>query len=89
MSIYWYIQSKRYEEFLDKAVNKKMLLLELGVGFNTPSIIRFPFEQMIYNNQKWNLVRVNKEFADTYLDIQERTISVEADLKDIIQLFTS
>ena len=85
----WYIQSKRYEEFLDKAVNKKMLLLELGVGFNTPSIIRFPFEQMIYNNQKWNLVRVNKEFADTYLDIQERTISVEADLKDIIQLFTS
>ena len=85
----WYIQSKRYEEFLDKAVNKKMLLLELGVGFNTPSIIRFPFEQMIYNNQKWNLVRVNKEFADTYLDIQERTVSVEADLKDIIQLFTS
>ena len=44
---------------------------------------------MIYNNQKWNLVRVNKEFADTYLDIQGRTISVEADLKDIIQLFTS
>ena len=40
--------------------NKNVLLLEIGVGFNTPSIIRIPFEQMVYNNINTSLIRINK-----------------------------
>lgn len=42
----WHRQKEAYHEFVGKAWGHKLLLLEFGVGFNTPSIIRFPFEQM-------------------------------------------
>lgn len=40
----WYKQNKAYNNFIDNIKDKKVVLLELGVGFNTPIIIRFPFE---------------------------------------------
>ena len=40
-----------------KKKNKNVLLLEFGVGFNTPGIIRFPFEQMTSQNENWKLIR--------------------------------
>ena len=80
----WYEQSRKYEEFLDMAETKNVVLLEFGVGFNTPGIIRFPFEKMTYQNQNWNLVRFNKENCDTYLDINERTIEVKNDINEIV-----
>ena len=42
----WYAAEQRFSDFLAKAMHKKLVLLELGVGFNTPSIIRFPFEKL-------------------------------------------
>lgn len=83
----WYKQNEKYEEFLDNAKNKKVVLLEFGVGFNTPGIIRFPFEQMIYQNINWNLVRFNKDNISTFLDIQDRTIGVKDDINKIVKNF--
>lgn len=40
----WYKQNRKYGEFLENSKNKNLVLLELGVGFNTPGIIRIPFE---------------------------------------------
>lgn len=42
----WHKLHKNYEDFINKYKDKKILLLELGVGFNTPGTIRFPFEEM-------------------------------------------
>lgn len=83
----WYKQNKKYEEFLNNAKNKKVVLLEFGVGFNTPGIIRFPFEQMIYQNINWNLVRFNKDNISTFLDIQDRIIGVKDDINKIVKNF--
>lgn len=82
----WYEQNKRYEEFLTKAKNKKLLLIEFGVGFNTPGIIRFPFEQMVYQNNNWKLVRINKDNCETILNIENRYIPIQQDIIDIIKL---
>ena len=49
----WYRQDRKYSDFLDNTKNKNVLLIELGVGFNTPGIIRIPFEQMTYQNSNW------------------------------------
>ena len=57
----WYEQSEAYYDFLNKNQNKKIVLLELGVGFNTPTIIRFPFEKLNKILPKTSLIRVNKE----------------------------
>ena len=82
----WYIQNKRYEEFLTKAKNKELLLIELGVGFNTPGIIRFPFEQMVYQTDNWKLVRLNKDNCETILNIENRYIPLQNNISEIIQL---
>jgi NAD-dependent SIR2 family protein deacetylase len=57
----WHRQSEACSDFVKKAADKKLVLLELGVGFNTPSIIRLPFEQMARTFSHATLVRFNKE----------------------------
>lgn len=57
----WHRQKEAYHEFVGKAWGHKLLLLEFGVGFNTPSIIRFPFEQMAASNSNVSLVRFNRD----------------------------
>ena len=49
-----------YEQFLQRHAPERLLLLEIGVGFNTPSIIRFPFEQLARQfPDSVTLIRVN------------------------------
>lgn len=82
----WYKQNRKYGEFLENSKNKNLVLLELGVGFNTPGIIRIPFEQMTYQNQNWNLIRINKDISDTFLDIENKSILFKDDINEIVNL---
>ena len=81
----WYNMSQKYEGFLAKTKNKNVVLLEIGVGFNTPGIIRFPFEQMTANNVKTTLIRINKDYPLPMLEIRNRTISFDEDTNKIIE----
>lgn len=80
----WYIQDKKYGDFLDKLQGNKVVLLELGVGFNTPGIIRIPFEKMVYEHDNWNLIRVNKDNCMTFFDIEDKAILIDNDINTII-----
>lgn len=80
----WYTQNKAYENFIDDIRDKKVVLLELGVGFNTPIIIRFPFEQMTLQNEKWNLVRINKDNVVNWFDIEDKSILIQDDIDNVI-----
>ena len=82
---HWYEMSQRYDEFLNKIQNKNVVLLEIGVGFNTPGIIRFPFEQMTANNVKTTLIRINKDYPNPMLEIRNKTISFDEDTNKIIE----
>lgn len=81
----WYKQAKRYEEFLDRTKNKNVVLLEIGVGFNTPGIIRFPFERMTEQDLKTTLIRINKDNPSTILEIKNRTISFNENTTKIVE----
>lgn len=81
----WYKQSKNYGDFLDRAKNNNVVLLEIGVGFNTPGIIRFPFEQMVYNDSKTTLIRINKDYPQTMLEIGSKSILFDEDTSKIIE----
>ena len=54
----WYRQSEKNEDFLYRIKGKNVVLLEIKVGFNTPGIIRFPFEQMTADSEKTTLIRI-------------------------------
>ena len=79
----WHKQSDSYREFLKSNKDKKLLMLEFGVGFNTPGIIRYPFEQMAHENDKWTLIRFNKE-KQTYYDLNGRFIGITEDIEKVI-----
>lgn len=53
-------QWQLYTKWLQGTLNKKLVILELGVGMKFPSVIRFPFEKVAYFNQKAYMYRVNE-----------------------------
>lgn len=81
----WYDMSRKYDEFLGRTKDKNVVLLEIGVGFNTPGIIRFPFEQMTNNSKKTTLIRINKDYPSTMLEIKNKTILFNEDTNEIIE----
>jgi NAD-dependent SIR2 family protein deacetylase len=81
----WYKQSKMYDEFLDNSKDKKTLLIEIGVGFNTPGIIRFPFEQMVYSNPNTTMIRINKDYPMAREEIKAKSVSFNENTMEIIE----
>lgn len=80
----WYEAARRYESFRDKARGKKTVLLELGVGYNTPTIIRFPFERMVYENKDVYLVRINRQYGGAIPENAEKTLSFDEDISLVL-----
>lgn len=80
----WDRAAERYNQFL-RTRKGKILYLELGVGYNTPGIIKFPFWQMTANNPDATYACVN--FGETMFpeDIQEQTISIDGDIGQVIE----
>ena len=79
----WQRQRRNYTDFINVNVMRKLVLLELGVGFNTPTIIRYPFEQMAKKFPQITLIRVNLEHPEA--DGEEPNLFFG--LKDINELF--
>ena len=82
----WYRQAEQYDQFLDEIKDKNVVLLEMGVGFNTPGIIRFPFEQMTYQYLKTILIRMNKDYPMVSQEIQNKTISFDENINQILDV---
>ena len=61
-----------YTNWLQKTVNKKLCILELGVGLKYPSVIRFPFEKMGFYNKKAYFVRVHEKLSQLTPDLKEK-----------------
>lgn len=83
---HWQSSQDRYSSFLEKALEKKVLLLEFGVGFNTPGIIRFPFEKLTFLNSNTRLIRFNRDYAAVPKEIKDRSIEVSDSIEEIVKL---
>lgn len=83
----WNDSAARYNKFLSKVKNKPVVYLEIGVGFSTPVIIKYPFEKMVYKNSQATLLRMNKEFPEAIRENKRSTISFNEDMQEIITRF--
>ena len=77
---HWHQAAERYASFLEKHGKDRVALLELGVGFNTPAIIRFPFEQMVRRNENWSLIRLNLEENFVPESFGRRAVGIGSDI---------
>lgn len=76
----WHEAADRYGAFLERNKDKRVVLLELGVGFNTPVIIRFPFERMAMEHESYCLIRLNMNEADVPASLGMRAIGIGGDM---------
>lgn len=81
---HWHQQADRYSKFISNAADNCLLLLEFGVGFNTPVIIRFPFEQMAARLPHTTLVRFNRDYPQTTTNGIKNYIPFNEDLQVLI-----
>ena len=80
----WHRAAERYESFLRTHANEKILFLELGVGYNTPVIIKYPFWQMTAKNPNATYVCINQGQAICPLEIRHKSICINYDILSII-----
>jgi SIR2 family protein len=81
----WHAAQARYANFAEKALHGKSIYLELGVGFNTPAIIRYPFEQMVYHNPNALLVRLNRDYPEGFAETKDKTVAFAEDPNKVLQ----
>ena len=81
----WYQAAGRYESFLQTHKGKKLLFLELGVGGNTPGIIKYPFWRYTYENPNAHYVTINYNEAFAPSDIAKRSLCIEQDIGRVLQ----
>lgn len=76
----WHNAEQRFGEYLRECEDKKTVLLELGVGFNTPTIIRFPFEKLMREHKNMSLIRLNLEEAVIPEAFVARAVGINEDM---------
>lgn len=81
----WHAAAERYHRFLREHEQGRVLYLELGVGYNTPVIIKYPFWRMTQANPEATYACVNFGEAVCPQEIAERSICLNADIDRVIR----
>lgn len=81
----WHEAAGRYANFLRTREGQKILFLELGVGYNTPVIIKYPFWQMTAKNPRATYACINRGEVFCPDEIADRAICVDGDIGEAIE----
>ena len=81
----WHEAAERYSNFLRTRKGQKILFLELGVGYNTPVIIKYPFWEMTAKSPSAVYACINYGQADCPDEIQKQSICIDSDIGQIIK----
>ena len=81
----WKRAASRYEDFLNKNKDGRIVFLELGVGGNTPGIIKYPFWNMTYANPQATYICINKGEAVVPREIEKQSVCVDSDIYEAMK----
>lgn len=80
----WYTAAKQYNDFIHRHERLHILFLELGVGFNTPIIIKYPFWKMTAKNPHATYACINYGEAICPDNIKSQSICIDADIANVL-----
>lgn len=83
----WHEAAGHYRDFLNKMGKRKGVLLELGVGFNTPGIIKYPFWRMVHEWKNVEYICINAKEAYVPEKIKDKSICIKADIGEVLKHF--
>lgn len=81
----WHNAAERFNRFIEHYANSKIVFLELGVGNNTPGIIKYPFWQWTFNNPQARLITVNATDASFPAELNQQAIGLKMDINQFIE----
>lgn len=81
----WYESKEAYINFLEKNKNNKILFLELGVGMNTPGIIKYPFWRMTRNLEDSYYITINLDQGYAPPRIKEKSLVIKEDISEVLK----
>lgn len=81
----WYAAQSRYDDFVRRHKNLHILYLELGVGFNTPGIIKLPFWQMTAENPHATYACLNMGEAFCPDEIAQQSLCINGDVREVLE----
>ncbi|MDD2973444.1 MAG: Sir2 silent information regulator family NAD-dependent deacetylase [Lachnospiraceae bacterium] len=81
----WYRASERYEDFVRRHHNMKILYMELGVGMNTPGIVKYNFWKQVYQNPNATYACINQGQTYAPNEIKNRSICIDGDIGTVVQ----
>ncbi len=81
----WHMAATRYQDFIRRHKETKILYLELGVGGNTPGIIKYPFWQMTHDNPDAVYICINLSKAYIPTEIRKQSICIDNDIGEILK----
>ncbi len=81
----WHKASENYQKFMEEHMRKNIVFLELGVGYNTPGIIKYNFWQYTMNWKNAFYVCINKGQAEVPNDIKNKSVGVDGDIGEVIE----
>lgn len=81
----WHAAAERYANFLRTREGQKILFLELGVGYNTPVIIKYPFWQMTAKNKNAIYACLNQGEAYCPQEIEKQSICFDSDIDVVLE----
>ena len=81
----WYAASNRYDDFIRRHENLHILFLELGVGANTPVIIKYPFWQMTAKNPNATYACINYGEAFCPQEIEKQSVCINSDIAAVLE----
>lgn len=74
-----------YMKWLQGSLNRKICILEFGVGMKYPSVIRWPFEKIAFINNQAKFIRVHENLYQLTEDIKEKGVSIEENPIDFLR----
>ena len=80
----WHAAAARYTDYLARTEGRRTLLLELGVGMNTPGIIKYPFWRMTAERADVTLVTVSRD-AYVSKEIRDRSVVLGSDIGAVLR----
>ena len=81
----WHQAAERYEKFIQDHKKQKIVFLELGVGYNTPGIIKYPFWQMTNTFQHAFYVCLNQSEAYAPEEIRRKSVCMNEDIGEVLK----
>lgn len=82
-------QWELYNKWLSGTLAKKLLVIELGEGFNNPNLIKWPFERIVMINEKAHFYRIHSMFYQIAPELKEKSVTYKADSYEILKMLVN